>query len=222
VNKLKRKLENLNYVERAPKEVVQRDRDRLSELVGELERVEKSISHLLKYAREEDLRSEPLRMAEVLDSALETFRDRSARSGVEIVRDFDGQGALCGDPDKLRRVFINLVGNAIDALEQAGVEGPQVEVALGENLACTEVWVRVRDNGPGLDPDQARELFRPFASSKEGGTGLGLAITRKLVDAHGGDIEVGRAPQGGAEFTVTLPRRSDERSAPAGRKGAGS
>jgi signal transduction histidine kinase len=176
--------------------------------LGELERVEKSISHLLRFAREEDLRKQPICMSDVLDSALETFRDRSARAGVEFVRRFDCEGALVGDPEKLRRVFINLVGNAIEALEGAGVEKPQVEVSMGENLAGSEVWVRVRDNGPGIDSAAAQKIFSPFYTSKEGGTGLGLAITRKLVEAHDARIELSSEPGLGTEFVLTFPKKA--------------
>jgi signal transduction histidine kinase len=176
--------------------------------LGELERVERSVSHLLKYAREEDLRQQPLALADVLDSALETFRERAARSNIELAREFDGRGDLSGDPEKLRRVFINLIGNAIDALEEAQIPAARVDVSLGENLAGTAVWARVADNGPGVPEAARRRIFEPFVTSKERGTGLGLAITHKLVTAHGGEIElVAREPQG-AEFVVTLPRRA--------------
>ena len=174
--------------------------------LGELERVERSISHLLKYAREEDLRKKPVSMAEVLDSALETFRDRSARTGVELVRHFDSGGEMTGDAEKLRRIFINLVGNAIDALEEARVASPRIEITLGDNLAGTAVWVRVADNGPGIDEETARKIFNPFYTSKEGGTGLGLAITRKLVDAHDGEIELESERGAGTTFTLSFPK----------------
>jgi signal transduction histidine kinase len=148
-------------------------------------------------------------MAEVVESALETFRERAARSGTLVVREIDCQGELRGDAEKLRRVVINLVGNAFDALEAARPPSPRVEVALGENLAGSEVWLRVRDNGPGFDEETQKKIFRPFFTSKANGTGLGLAITRKLVDAHGGTIEVTSAPEHGAEFLVTLPRNGN-------------
>ncbi len=77
---------------------------------------------------------------------------------------------------------------------------------MGENLAGTEVWVRVKDNGPGIDAEAQRKLFSPFHTSKAGGTGLGLAICRKLVDAHGGSIEVSSAPGSGAEFLLIFPK----------------
>jgi signal transduction histidine kinase len=172
----------------------------------ELQRVERSVSHLLRFARDEEMGIADLCMSEVLDSALETFSDRLERSGIALERHIDCEGAMQGDAEKLRRVMINLVGNAIDALAEGDVKHPRIEVAMGENLAGTEVWVRVKDNGPGIDAEAQRKLFSPFYTSKAGGTGLGLAICRKLVDAHGGSIEVNSAPGSGAEFLLIFPK----------------
>ena len=185
--------------------------------VGELERVERSISHLLRFARDEEVRMSAVRMVDVLESALETFRDRATRSGVEIVRQFDCDGSMRGDAEKLRRIVINLVGNAIDALDESNVEKPSVEVAMGENLAGSEVWLRIRDNGPGIDPETRDKMFSPFFTSKQSGTGLGLAITKKLVDAHAGTIEAESVSGSGAEFVLTFPKRGGS-----GRGAAGS
>jgi signal transduction histidine kinase len=180
--------------------------------LDELDRVERSISHLLKFAREEDVHISDLRMVDVLDSALETFRDRFARLGVEIEREIDTEGSMRGDPEKLRRVIINLVGNALDAFEEAGTPNPTLRVLAGENLAGSELWVRVIDNGPGLDPASLNKIFSPFYTSKETGTGLGLAISKKLVDAHGGSIEAHSRPGDGTEFVLTFPREPGGRS----------
>jgi len=174
--------------------------------LAELERVERSVSHLLRFAREEETELAPLRLADVVDSALASLSERAARSGIELARELDGPGELTGDPEKLRRVVINLVANAIEALEGAKTPSPRVEVAVGEDLAGSCVWLRVRDNGPGIDAGLRERLFGPFASAKPGGTGLGLAITRKLVEAHGGAIEASSPPGRGAEFLVVLPR----------------
>jgi signal transduction histidine kinase len=172
----------------------------------ELDRVERSISHLLRFARDEDVHMQDMQVQDVIDSALETFRDRLQKLGVEVKRELDGAGVMKGDPEKMRRVIINLVGNALDALEEAKTPSPRVEIQAGENLARTEVWVRVRDNGPGIDPVKIGKIWNPFYTSKSNGTGLGLAISRKLVEAHGGTIEV-RTQQGlGTEFTIVLPK----------------
>ena len=172
----------------------------------ELHRVERSVSHLLRFAREEEMGVGDVRMADVIDSALETFRERISRGGIDLVRRQDGEGALRGDAEQLRRVIINLIGNAIDALDESGTKGPRIELAMGESLAGTEVWVRVKDNGPGIDREALQKLFSPFYTSKPNGTGLGLAISRKLIDAHHGTLEVGSHPGAGAEFLVTLPK----------------
>jgi len=105
-------------------------------------------------------------------------------------------------------VFINLIGNAVDAFAEAKTRDPVIELAIGENLGGNEVWARVRDNGPGMDPETQLRIFKPFFTSKANGTGLGLAITRKLVDAHGGEIELASAPGQGSEFTLHFPNQA--------------
>jgi signal transduction histidine kinase len=177
--------------------------------LSELDRVERSISHLLRYAREEELRRELIDVADVLDSALDTFRDRLEREEVEVVRDISAAGIMRGDPEKLRRVAINLIGNALDAMEQAETPDRQLELLAGENLAGTELWIRVRDNGPGMDEETRRRVFSPFYTTKSTGTGLGLALTKKMVDAHGGAIEVESELGRGTEFALSLPRQLD-------------
>jgi signal transduction histidine kinase len=177
----------------------------------ELQRVERSVSHLLRFSRDEEMGMAELRLAEVIESALETFRDRLERSGIRLERRLDCDGVMRGDAEKLRRVIINLVGNAIDAIDEATVRDPRIEVSMGEDLAGREVWVRVRDNGTGIEPEVQQRLFSPFYTSKPDGTGLGLAICRKLVDAHGGEIELSSEPGRGTDFLVTFPKRRGER-----------
>jgi signal transduction histidine kinase len=187
----------------------------------ELDRVERSISHLLRFAREEDLRFEPLHLADVVASAVETFRDRFDRSGVEIDCQLDTPGAMEGDADKLRRVVINLLANALDALEQSPEATPRIEVMAGDNLAGTEVWLRVRDNGPGLSPDARARLFDPFYTTKRQGTGLGLALARKVVEGHGGSLDIEPVAGPGTEFVLVFPKEQPRPGAPGRRSDGG-
>jgi signal transduction histidine kinase len=179
--------------------------------IEELDRVERSVAHLLRYAREEDVRMSDVRLSDLVHSALETFRDRFVDQGVELSADVATDYVLRGDAEKLRRVMINLIGNALDALEESGTPAPHVEVLAGENLARTECWLRVRDNGPGIDPSTLGKIFSPFYTSKSRGTGLGLAISKKVVDAHGGSIEASSSPGSGAEFTITIPKHVEKK-----------
>ena len=178
--------------------------------LAELDRVERSIAHLLRFARDEDVDARDTRMSDVVDSALESFRDRFDRAGVTVTRAVDTEGNIVGDAEKLRRVVINLVQNALDALEGSATPAPRIEVAAGENLARTEVWLRVRDNGPGIPADRLEQVFTPFHTTKESGTGLGLAISKKIVDAHGGTLEAHASGGGldgrGAELLMVLPK----------------
>ena len=183
--------------------------------VAELERVEKSISHLLRFAREEETQMGEVILEDVLESAIETFRDRAARGGIKLIRKYDTEGRLDGDAEQLRRVAINLIGNAIDALEESRVDQPEVRVSMGENLAGSEVWIRVADNGLGIAEDVRGRIFDPFYTSRAEGTGLGLALCRKIVDNHGGSIEVETTSGDGTEFILVFPKtnRSEGRSA---------
>jgi len=173
----------------------------------ELQRVERSVSHLLRFAREEEQGLTTVSMADITESALESFRDRAARAGITLDHRIDCEGLLRADAEQLRRVVINLIGNAIDALAGSDVRDPRVDVHMGENLAGTEVWLQVKDNGEGIDEESLRKVFSPFYTSKEHGTGLGLAITKKLVEAHGGNIEVTSESGAGATFLLTFPKR---------------
>ena len=179
----------------------------------ELDRVERSVAHLLRYAREEDMHLADVSLADVVDSALETLRDRIDAQRVRLVREDARDGVVRADAEKLRRVVINLVGNALDALAERSSGHPMLEVLAGENLAGTECWLRVRDNGPGMDAGALGQIWSPFYSSKPSGTGLGLAIAKKVVEAHGGTIEAASQPGAGAEFTVTLPKAQPEAQA---------
>jgi signal transduction histidine kinase len=172
----------------------------------ELNRVERSVSHLLRFARDEELRIGTVQLADVVDSALETFRERAARSNVRIEREIDDAGAIRGDAEKLRRVVINLVTNALDAIDGGKRGSGRIAIGVGENLAGTEVWLRVADDGPGLDAETLRRIWSPFYTSKANGTGLGLPICKKLVEAHGGSLEAISTPGAGAEFVAVFPR----------------
>jgi len=177
--------------------------------LDELDRVERSISHLLRFAREEEMQLREVRLEDVVESALEALADRFERQAVAVRKELDA-GPLLADPEKLRRVLINLLGNALDAFAEARTEQPRIEIEAGHNLAGSELWLRVRDNGPGMDDARLSRIFNPFYTSKAEGTGLGLAISKKLVAAHGGSIEARSRPGSGTEFLLTLPRERTE------------
>lgn len=174
--------------------------------LSELDRVEKSISHLLRYARDEEPRFEALHLGTVAHAAVSGLQDRAESRGIELRIDFDGEGELRGDGEKLRRVIENLIANAIDAFEEPHSEAALVEVLGGENLAGDEIWLRVIDNGPGIPQEEIERVWSPFFTTKESGTGLGLALSRKTVEAHGGRIEIHSDGRRGCEFQLVFSK----------------
>jgi signal transduction histidine kinase len=110
------------------------------------------------------------------------------------------------DPDQLARVLVNLMKNAREAIEAAAPAIEAAEIAAGFREAGDEIFVTIRDNGPGLPPRARDNLFVAFeGSARAGGTGLGLAIARELVEAHGGKLHyIPLDP--GTRFDIALPR----------------
>jgi signal transduction histidine kinase len=171
--------------------------------VEELDRVERSISHLLRYAKEEDLHFAPVNLASVIDSALTELKAKLDAAKVAVSRNYIGGPTLIADGEKLRQVFANILDNAIDALQPLA-EDRRVELFV-ENGVPNRAKVRVRDNGGGISPEKIDRIFNPFFTTKEKGTGLGMAISKKIVEAHEGTIDVVSEPGRGTEFVITLP-----------------
>jgi C4-dicarboxylate-specific signal transduction histidine kinase len=108
------------------------------------------------------------------------------------------------DARRLGQVLLNLLLNAADALEEAGVEGPRV--ALRVEARGLHVALVLEDNGPGFPTEHLPQLFTPFFTTKAQGkgTGLGLALSRQYVEGFGGSLRAENRPEGGARFTVEL------------------
>src|ERR1700687_5263999 len=168
----------------------------------ELDRVERRISHLLKYAKEEEYTFAPVNVAGVVDSALTQMRAKLDTAKVTVTRNYIAGPTLVADGEKLRQVFTNILDNAIDALENVA-EGRRIELFIENgNRGAT---VRVRDNGCGIPAEKIDRIFNPFFTTKDKGTGLGMAISKKIVEAHEGSIDVVSEAGRGTEFIVNLP-----------------
>jgi two-component system NtrC family sensor kinase len=108
------------------------------------------------------------------------------------------------DPEGIHRAVLNVATNAMDAVE--GRADARVEVRVGVDLSAAAVFVDIDDNGTGVPEDELPRLFSLFASSKGArGTGLGLAVSRKIIDEHGGEIQVENRPGAGCRFRLTWP-----------------
>ena len=111
---------------------------------------------------------------------------------------------LSADAARLDQVFRNLFENSLAACD----DPVRIEVSCAETPDKAGVEIRVRDNGPGLTPEQRAKVFDPFFTTKASGTGLGMAIVQRIIEAHQGTIRVEDNPHGGASFVLTIPRTS--------------
>ena len=170
---------------------------------AELDRVEGSIAHLLRFAREEPFAPREVRSTEILDEAIAAAKERMG--GVRVARDED-PCTLRADPDKLKRVLVNLLVNAADAVRALPDAEAQVRLESGTSLDGTAAWFRVRDGGAGISDALREQVFQPWVTHKDAGTGLGLPIPRKLCEAHGGSLEIEQSSPQGTTMLVTLPR----------------
>jgi signal transduction histidine kinase len=172
----------------------------LALLRASTERARELIDGVLEYARAGELQRERVALDRVMGDVAADLRPSLDETGAALQ-----VGALPevdGDPRQLRRLLQNLVGNAV---KFRGEVPPRVDVSA---LHGSEGWVvTVRDNGIGLDPDQASRIFGMFArlNGDTEGTGIGLAVCRRVVEAHGGRIWVEPAEGGGSAFRFTVP-----------------
>ena len=173
-------------------------------VVEECDRLDAMITALLGFARPAPLHVGPVDVDALLDRAAHLAAEEASRRGLDFVRS-DGAlpTELRGDPDLLCQVIFGLVVNAADAV---GADG---HIAL-RSAGGDAFVVEVADDGPGVPADARDRLFEPFFSTKETGTGLGLATAARVIEAHGGALELidgaGLGPNGaGACFRVTLP-----------------
>jgi len=172
-------------------------------ILDELERVERQVAALLRFARREDFRFEPVDLAELARATLEAFRPRLEAGGVTLELALADGVTARADREKLRQVLVNLLENALDAMtaEAGGPRTLSVAVGNGHGAAALEV----RDSGPGVPADALSHLGEPFFSTKPSGTGLGLAIARRTVEAHGGRIALGAGKERGLVVSIELP-----------------
>ena len=169
--------------------------DRLSELVADI----------TAYGRPAELRRERTGVNGLLEECLALVQDRVAERSIRVIADLgDAVGALALDARELHKAFLNLVVNAIDAMEPGGTL--TVRSRRGED---GKVEILVEDTGCGMDEETRAHIFELFFTTKPSGTGLGMSIVRSAMERHGGQVEVDSAPGRGTRVRVVLP--PDER-----------
>jgi len=168
------------------------------EEIGTLQRL---VDDFSSFAKLPQVRAEPADLETFVDEFLRTSPQVAEAGDVEVAR-AGGETPVALDRALMRRVLANLVENAGDAARPG-----RARIHLGVARRGDRAVLTVADEGPGIRPEVRGRVFDPYFTTKSDGTGLGLAIVKKIVLQHGGDIEVGDRPGGGALFTIELPLR---------------
>ncbi|MCP4836486.1 MAG: FHA domain-containing protein [Phycisphaera sp.] len=194
-------------------------RDGWKVMARNLDRILALSLNMLVYSKERGLDLESRTCGDVVSDVVALVEAGAHRRGVEIACEFDpDEPPILIDADALHQAMLNLVGNAIDAVE--GEPGPMVRISTRFDPIGDRVTIDVTDDGPGIPADRRSRIFEPFFSTKgQRGTGLGLAVARKLVHKHGGEVDLVEENRAGATFRVTLPASRDDEPDAAGTRG---
>jgi two-component system sensor histidine kinase HydH len=175
-----------------------RDRAVMGDIIARLDGLNGVVEDLLVFARPRELRTESVDLSALLNNTVELIRRDPSFATIEVrVR-----GSACtvqADPAQLQLVFQNVLMNAAQAMNGAGLVTATFAASDGR---CR---LSIADAGPGMPPDVRDHAFEPFFTTKSRGTGLGLPLAKRIVEAHGGDIALDTPSTGGTVVTMALP-----------------
>jgi len=184
-------------------------------LIAQVERAAEVVRRLRNFIRLGRSETAPVTVPRLVQEAIAYCRTELDTQGIELqsrlARDLP---AVTADALQIEQVIVNLVRNAAEALTDAGRHDGKV-VIEAELDAADFVVIRVRDNGPGFDPDLTERAIDPFATTKSDGLGLGLSLARSIVEAHGGRLSI-ESSASGAVVSFSLPALGAQRHNPKG------
>lgn len=183
------------------------DQRRMEIIVREVSRLECILRELLDIARPVNVEPSRVEVRELMGACVDLMQPRANENGLKIFRRHSRDLSACMlDGDKVQQALINLLLNAIEV----SPAGSRITVFAQSSChqGTTYLELGVRDSGPGIEPHMLPHLFAPFVTSKAHGTGLGLANVKRIVEAHGGTVEVASRKGRGASFTMRLPWKS--------------
>ncbi|MGQ0604708.1 MAG: ATP-binding protein [Anaerolineales bacterium] len=179
------------------------NRKNLGQITEQVNRANRIVSDLMKFARQSNLEMLPGDMRTTMETVVRLTSYMAKQGRVKVVSDLPAQVIIATyDAPQIEQVLVNLVQNAVQAMPNGGT------LRLNLSQAGQTVAIAVQDSGSGISPENLSKIFDPFFTTKPAGegTGLGLAVSYGIVANHGGKIDVETAPGRGTTFTVLLPR----------------
>lgn len=182
-----------------------------AEIHGEIQRIQKTLNQLLNYSRPKPPEYAVAPLLVAAERAVRLVQQQATSRPIEIKLVKAGDLPPCEhDAAQVEQMLVNLLFNAIQAIDGAG----SVELRLEPRDGMAAIIVS--DTGRGIPPEQLDKIFRPFFTTKGQGTGLGLSLARRIVETHGGRIEVSSVIQKGTQFTILMPLSKTPATASAG------
>ncbi len=179
----------------------------LQDMRDAIQRANRVIGELLEFSRPGELTLKPEDLHAIVDRALSLVKLESARHHIDVIRRFDAAlPTLPMDKNKIEQVLVNILMNAIQAMPQGGTLTVRTSAVSAGQTGSPAIIVEIDDTGPGIPDAYLARMFDPFFTTKAAGqgTGLGLCVAQQIIQLHGGTIELGNRPEGGARVTIVL------------------
>jgi len=177
-------------------------RSNLGLIAGLTDRIGLITDELRAFARKTSAPAAPVTVREAIDGALLQVGPRLRQTAIRVIRrEADEEALVMAERFRLEQVLVNLLQNALEALEGA----PDPEIAIQVTARRSQIRIVIADNGPGVAPQTAKTLFTPFATTKPRGLGLGLVSSRDIIAELGGELALEPAPIG-ARFVISLSK----------------
>jgi signal transduction histidine kinase len=161
-----------------------------------------TVNDLLNFTAHRNPQWQTFLVGDLVEEICESLGPQMEAQRIDVDIDVPPNTLLTADREMFRRALVNLVLNSIDAMPDGG------ELVITSYDGNKGFELEVADSGPGLSDEEKRRAFEPFYSTKQNGTGLGLAIVYHVAEAHGGTVTAMNCPEGGAAFTIRIPRRT--------------
>jgi signal transduction histidine kinase len=189
-----------------------KDSDKLemiNELMEEVDRINKIVQGLLSFSKPSELEMTKVDIEKLLQQTLVLLHNTIIRKQIKVAVDIRVQNTIVtADASQLKQVFLNVILNAIEAMENSEVKQLTLGVETGRSLDYQSrfLLVSITDSGKGIEPADSENIFNPFYTTKKDGTGLGLPISYGIINRHGGEMEINSQPGEGATVVIKLPQ----------------
>lgn len=184
--------------------------DALEQIVIQAERAGKVLQRTREFVTNRTVQMNEIALDEVIRRSVELMLPKAERQGVEIRILCDPTlPEIKGDAIQLEQVIVNLLSNAIEALDESSEGVREVEI-VAQQASDHSIEITVHDSGPGIDADMTESLFDAFVTTKASGMGMGLSISRSIVEAHAGRMWIDTDTPSGATFRIRLPMQNGD------------